>query len=545
MLRHDGARPLAPGVRLLDVRRDDVDQRLRALRVARGVRYAERDHRLEAAGAPNDPSFGLQWPLQNTGQTVNGAGGIPRADEDVVPAWQTTTGSSSVVIGVIDSGLDYAHPDLAANVWSNPGGIGGCAAGTHGYNSITATCDPMDDDKIYGGHGTHVAGIIGGVGDNGTGITGVNWETSLLPVKFVNSSGNGSTSQLIAGLEWLIQAKQAGVNLRVINDSQTFAGTAFSQALADQIDRLAANDILFVTAAGNSGANSDQPASRRYPCGYGGPNLICVAATNQRDKLAPWSNYGANTVDLAAPGSNVYSTLRNGAYGFIRGTSMATAEVTGAAGLVLASRDESAAQVRADILDHVAVLPSLTDRVRTDGRLDICQAVSACRTETFGTTTLGAFGQAVVADRKLANRYSLEQSGEVTKLRVNLRPTANQGQQVIRGVIYADENGTPGALLGSTDELTFHSSDAAGWYDLTLPQPLTLQPGDYWIGILGGGTSKVARLRWDDLNHSRIWNTNNYASGPSNPFGSGLSVGDERYSLYAVYSAVSDPLEGD
>jgi subtilisin family serine protease len=149
-----------------------------------------------------------------------------------------------VVVGVVDSGVDYNHPDLAANIWSNPGGVGGCPAGTHGYNVVASTCDPMDQDTKYGGHGTHVAGIIGAVGNNGIGVTGVDWNTTILPVKFVNSSGTGSTSQMIAALEWVLAAKQAGVNVRVINDSLSVAATASSQALADEVDRLGANDIL-------------------------------------------------------------------------------------------------------------------------------------------------------------------------------------------------------------------------------------------------------------------------------------------------------------
>jgi subtilisin family serine protease len=196
------------------------------------------------AGAPNDPSFGLQWPLVNTGQTVNGVTGTPGADERALPAWGVSTGDPSVVVGVVDSGVDYNHPDLAANIWSNPGGVGGCPAGTHGYNVVASTCDPMDQDTKYDGHGTHVAGIIGAVGNNGIGVTGVDWNTTILPVKFVNSSGTGSTSQMIAALEWVLAAKQAGVNVRVINDSLSVAATASSQALADEVDRLGANDIL-------------------------------------------------------------------------------------------------------------------------------------------------------------------------------------------------------------------------------------------------------------------------------------------------------------
>jgi subtilisin family serine protease len=274
--------------------------------------------------------------------------------------------------------VDYTHPDLARNIWTNPGGIGGCAAGTHGYNVRNSTCDPMDDDSAYGGHGTHVAGILGAVGNNGIGVSGVNWKTTILPVKWVSATGENSTSDLITALNWILNAKKAGVPVRVVNDSTVFVGTAPSQALSDEIDLLGQNSILFVTAAGNTGDNNDVLSVRRYPCGYDRPTEICVAASNQNDALPSWANYGPNTVDLAAPGSNIYSTLRNSSYGFIDGSSMATAQVAGAATYVLRVRNMSPTQLKADILNNVDKLPSLSGKLITGGRLDMCKAVPGC-----------------------------------------------------------------------------------------------------------------------------------------------------------------------
>ena len=207
---------------LLIVRRGAVLPVISRLRRDRAVRYAEPDYVLEAAGVPNDPSFGLQWAEQNTGQSVNGTAGTANADEDAVPAWSVTTGSSSIVVAVTDTGVEYTHPDLAANMWSNPGGIGGCAAGTHGFDVLAGenACDPMDSDTVYDGHGTHVAGIIGAVGNNGVGVTGVNWRTSIMAVKWLDSN-SGLTSDLLNALADVIAAKQAGVNVRVVNDSST------------------------------------------------------------------------------------------------------------------------------------------------------------------------------------------------------------------------------------------------------------------------------------------------------------------------------------
>ena len=355
---------------------------LRLLRSDRRlVRFAELDYVMQASGLqniPDDPSFGLQWGSSNLGQTIKGTRGTAGADDRATEAWTVTTGSRSIVIGEVDTGVDYLHPDLAANIWTNPGGVGGCPAGTHGYNIVAGTCDPADDDTVYDGHGTHVAGIMGAVGDNHIGVAGMNWSTTILPVKWLNASASGDTDQLITALDWLLKARQAGVNIRVVNDSATFVGTAYSQALSDEIDLLGANNILFVTAAGNTGQDNDNPVFRRYPCGYDRPTEICVTATAQDDRLPSWANWGAHTVDLGAPGADVYSTLRNGTYGFIDGGSMAAAQVSGAAALVLSKAHLSTPALRADLLKNVDVLSSLRGRVQTGGRLDVCRAISAC-----------------------------------------------------------------------------------------------------------------------------------------------------------------------
>ena len=381
------ARRFATGAVLMRVPPGQVMAAVDALRRSHRVRFAEPDYLQHDSATPNDPSFSKQWGLWNGGQTVSGTSGTPGADEHATPAWNLTTGSSSIVVAEVDTGVDYTHPDLAANVWSNPGGINGCAAGTHGYNVLTAACDPMDDDTSYGGHGTHVAGIIGAVGNNSVGVTGVNWTTRILPVKWLNSSGSGTTSQLLTALDWVLRAKQAGIDIRVVNDSATFVGTGFSQALSDEIDVLGQAGILFVTAAGNTGDNNDDPALRRYPCGYDRPTEICVTASSQNDTLPSWANYGATTVDLAAPGDNIYSTLRNGTYGRINGGSMAAAEVSGAAALILSVDSLSTVNLKADILGSIDPVSALAGLVRTGGRLDICKAIPGCTSVPTGTAS--------------------------------------------------------------------------------------------------------------------------------------------------------------
>jgi thermitase len=542
-----GTRRLGATVRLR-VRRGTVLSAVRSLRKQPGVAYAEPDYLLHEAAAPNDPSFGLQWAHSNTGQLVNGVSGTVGADDRGLAAWGVASGSSSIVIGETDSGVDYRHPDLAANIWSNPGGIGGCSTGSHGYNVLLRNCDPMDDEKTYGGHGTHVAGILGAVGNNGVGVAGVNWTTTILPVKWLDSSGYGYTDQLISALDWLVKAKQAGINIRVVNDSATFVGTAYSQALADEIDVLGANDILFVTAAGNTGDNNDDPAKRRYPCGYQRPTELCVTASDQYDRLPSWANYGSNTVDLAAPGVNIYSTLRNGTYGYISGGSMASPQVAGAAALILAQGYQSVSALRADILGNVDVLPSLSNLVRTNGRLNICKALSGCAnsapppgTYTLGNANVGTSSDVFAANRKRVNRYVLSAAGNITKLSVYLATTSKSGQEALRGVLYANSGGSPGRLLAASNELVFHSTDRAGWYDLTLPAPVALTAGTYWLGVLSGATGNVASYRWDSVPGSRVYNNNTYTSGPSDPFGSVIGSDAEEMSLYATYTVGSPP----
>jgi subtilisin family serine protease len=359
-----------------------VVARLRSRR--RWVRYAEPDFILQASAhlrsvnLPNDPSFPLQWGDYNTGQSVNGTTGTAGADDGAARAWARSTGNRSIVIGEVDTGVDYTHPDLAANIWTNPGGVGGCPAGTHGYNVVASTCDPMDDDTVYGGHGTHVAGIMGAVGNNGVGVAGMNWQTTILPVKWLDSNASGTTSQLISALNWVLEAKQAGVNVRVVNDSATFVGTAYSQALSDEIDTLGANGILFVTAAGNTGQDNDNPSTPRYPCNYDRPTEICVTASDQNDQLPSWADYGPHTVDLAAPGNNIYSTLRDDSYGYIDGGSMAAAQVSGAAALILSVQNLTPTALKARILASADRISAMAGLTRTGARLDVCAAIPGC-----------------------------------------------------------------------------------------------------------------------------------------------------------------------
>jgi subtilisin family serine protease len=325
----------------------------------------------ELAESPNDPMFSEQWSLDNQGQR----GGKNQADISALRAWKKTTGSSKVVVAVLDSGVDYTHPDLMNNMWVRPADMApytdnqlGTVNDRYGFNAIDNMRDPMDDN----GHGTHCAGIIGAEGDNGEGIAGVNWEVEIMPLKFMSANGSGTTKDAIEAINYVIDRKRAGVNVRII--SASWGSTQKSKALEDTIRKAGEEGILFVAASGNSSANSDK--SPHYPAGYDLPNVISVAALNRNDDLASFSNYGAKSVHVAAPGSEILSTWLGGAFEEHSGTSMATPEVAGVAALVLSvDQNLSVKELRERLFKSVDKLPSLEGKVSTGGRINAARAV--------------------------------------------------------------------------------------------------------------------------------------------------------------------------
>ncbi|HVZ61488.1 MAG TPA: S8 family serine peptidase [Terriglobales bacterium] len=355
-------------IRRLRSRLKNTDTLLTRLRQNPRVLYAEPNYLVSSDSQPNDNLFNQQWALSNTGQRVHLSLGQAGADIKAVDAWTITTGSPSIVVGVVDTGIDYNHPDLAANVWNNPGGIGGCAAGTHGFNAISGACDPRDDNY----HGTHVAGILGAVGNNGQGVVGVNWNTSIMGLKALDATGNGTIADVIRAIEFAIQAKQAGINIRVLTASWSLQD--FSQALLDEMARAESNDIMIVAAAGNAAANNGTTAI--YPANFKTGNLISVAASDNYDQLAYFSNYGATTVHLAAPGQLILSTVPNSTYDYLSGTSMSVPYVAGAAALVLSRGNLSTPDLKQWLLDTVDPLPAMRGLTITGGRLNLLKAVS-------------------------------------------------------------------------------------------------------------------------------------------------------------------------
>jgi len=320
---------------------------------------------------PNDPMFKDQWALNNVGQN----GGKSESDIRAIKAWLKTQGSSDVVVAVLDSGVNYKHIDLAANMWVRPDNVPvykddelGTFDDLHGFNAVDNLSDPMDDN----GHGTHCAGIIGAEGNNDEGITGINWKVEIMPLKFMGRGGFGTTKDAIEAINYAIDRKRAGVNVKVINAS--WGSTLSSKALEDTIRAAGEEGILFVAASGNNSTNNDRRP--HYPSNYNLPNVISVAALDRTDNLASFSNFGAKTVHVAAPGRDILSTWLNDDYREASGTSMATPYVAGIAALIWASEPKiTMEKVRERVLKSTDKLDSLTGKVESGGRINAEKAL--------------------------------------------------------------------------------------------------------------------------------------------------------------------------
>jgi subtilisin family serine protease/subtilisin-like proprotein convertase family protein len=436
--------PLVPGLYEIQLDRGvSVQQALAAYSVDANVQFAQADYVLVSSAVPNNPMFNQQYALLNTGQN----GGTPGDDIGATHAWSVTTGSASTIVAVMDTGIDYDHPDLYQNIWlnqaeipksrlapslggTNPNGIqdyfhdgyvswrdlndprnigpgkitdvngdgiidaadilapmvvnaqnqdtgqGGWAYTGNtqdgdtahpndfiGWNFVSNTNNPLDQN----GHGTHVAGIIGAMGNSGVGVAGIDWQVSLMPVQFLNASGNGSISAFISGLSYAIQH-----GAKISNNS--WSGATNDPLLSAAVQNAQQNGMIFVAAAGNGSNNND--ISPAYPSSFTYDNVVSVAAVDNNNQLASFSNFGAKSVDLAAPGVNILSTLPNNNYGTLSGTSMAAPMVTGVLALVWSEHPNwTYQQVISQVLDTVDPVPGLQGKVLTGGVLDAARAV--------------------------------------------------------------------------------------------------------------------------------------------------------------------------
>ena len=342
------------------------------------VNYAEPDYLVQISNTPNDPRFKDQW-------SINGAKNITsdrnKADMKISGGWAIGTGSRSITVAVLDTGVDYFHQDLTNNIRINFGETGydnegndksnngidddmnGYVDDIYGWNFYNNDNDPMDDNR----HGTHVAGIIGAEGNNQTGITGICWNISLLPIKFLNSRGIGTTSDAIDAINYCVK-----LGVDIANNS--WGGSEYSYALKEAIYNANENQCMIVAAAGNDGKNID--IQRTYPASYDLPNIISVGATNADDELAWFSNYGSNDVDLAAPGVGILSTFPNNRYGYLDGTSMAAPHVTSVLALLKPNYPElDTVELKNRLLAGTDALANLENKCISGGRLNLYNAL--------------------------------------------------------------------------------------------------------------------------------------------------------------------------
>jgi serine protease len=439
----------------------DINAAIKMISKHPAVKYAEPNYIVRAIGVPDDPNFVSLWGMHNTGQS----GGTVDADIDAVEAWDITTGSSSVVVGVIDTGVDYNHPDLQANIWTNPGEIAGDGIDNdgngviddiHGYNANANNGDPMDGN----GHGSHVSGTIGAKGNNGVGVVGVNWDVSIIGCQFLDASGSGSTAGAIACIDYMTNLKQNhGVDVKATNNS--WGGGGFSQALKDSIDFAGDAGILFLAAAGNGASDNDVTAS--YPASYESDAVMAIASTDRNDNMSGFSQWGLTSVDMGAPGSAILSTVLGGGYDTFSGTSMATPHVTGAAALVWSlNPDLTPVEMKELLMISGDANAALTGKTVSGTRLNVANALDQANPAPGYRFTVTPTSQSVEAGSAVSYDFSVGSvagwDGDVA-LTVAVSPALN-------GVSLSS------ATVGAGDSFTLNvaTDSAAIWgdYDITV-----------------------------------------------------------------------------
>ncbi|MFT5526729.1 MAG: subtilisin family serine protease, partial [Pirellulaceae bacterium] len=443
------------------------------------VLYAEPNYIVRVVGTPNDADFSELWGLHNDAQT----GGTVDADIDAPEAWDLFTGSHDVVIASIDTGVDYTHEDLVDNIWVNPvecpQGHSLCEANGvdedgngyiddfYGIDSFNGDADPFDDNS----HGTHTAGTFGGVGNNGIGVAGVNWNVDIMSLKFLGAAGFGSIDDAVELVLYMTAMKTRAVepvNLVVSNNS--WGGGGFSQAMQDAIQ--ASNDagIMFVAAAGNGGSNNDQSPS--YPASYELDGVIAVAATDHNDEMASFSQYGLTSVDLGAPGVDVYSTTPGDNYAEFSGTSMASPHVAGAAAFLMAfDPTASLAKVKDVLLAGTDPLPALAGQTVSGGRLNLSASLTLLGDAGDFFTFSGLANDVVTISTATPSDGPFEFE--------NLQDPALELLDAAGNLLAADFNS---AADGKNAVLT-HQLPADGIYFVRVISPET--PGEYELEVSG------------------------------------------------------------
>ncbi len=338
------------------------------------VDIAEPNYIYRANRVSNDPMMGQLWGLKNLGQKdSSGKVGVAGVDIGVEQAWDITTGSDKVIVAVIDTGVDFNHPDLVENLWTNEAELKGEAGvdddkngvidDIHGFNAITGNGNATDDQ----GHGSHCAGTIGAKGNDGKGIVGVNWDVKIMAVKFLDANGSGTLENALKAIDY---ATKMGAKVM----SNSWGGGGFSQTLFDSIKRSNEAGALFIAAAGNESNNND--ANPSYPATYDVPNIVSVAAIDNQGAKASFSSYGKRTVHIGAPGVNIYSST-GGAYDSWSGTSMATPHVSGVAALVWANEPNlTAIELKQRLLQTARPIAGLKGKTKTGGLVNAFLALT-------------------------------------------------------------------------------------------------------------------------------------------------------------------------
>jgi subtilisin family serine protease len=348
------------------------------------VEYAEPNYLLYATDTtPNDTYFTRLWGMSNSACAACDVASRP--DVGATRAWDITTGADDLVVGVIDTGIDLSHPDLAPNAWVNPREIAGNNVDDDGdgyIDDVNGWNFFNDSKEVYKDrsedlHGTHVAGTIGAAGNNAMGVAGVAWHVKLMSLKFLGGKdGEGSTGNAIKAINYAIDQKQRGVNIRVLNAS--WGGGGESLSLRAAIVAAGEAGIVFVCAAGNDGEDGDGNA--HFPSGYARDlsSCISVAAIDSSDNLASFSNYGHNTVSVGAPGYQIFSTVPGGSYGTLSGTSMASPHVAGVAALLLSKEPSlTPGEVKQRIIATAEPVPALVSKAVSSGRVNAFDALTS------------------------------------------------------------------------------------------------------------------------------------------------------------------------
>ncbi len=460
------------------------------------VEYVQPNFYYHLLATPNDAQFGTLYGMQKI---------------SALSAWDLTTGSSAVVVADIDTGLKYTHEDLAANAWRNPGEIpnnnidddgNGFVDDYYGYDFFYNDSDPIDD---AGGHGTHTAGTIGAVGNNSLGVTGVNWNVKIMAIKIYSPNGSDSTSaMLVNAYNYIRMMKNRGVNIRITNNSYGGCGEAcgYDQATKDALDAMGEAGILNVFAAGNNGR--DIETTPFYPASYTSPGVLTVAASDANDNKAGFSNFGATSVDVAAPGVNILSTwsTSNSAYATISGTSMATPHTAGAAALLSAYNPNlSPASLKATLMNTVDVLPQWNGLVKTGGRINVARAL---QNQTVCTFTPANSSQTAAVG---GGNYSVNITAPTN---CDYTVTSSDSWITITSGNTGSSNGTisysvPASAVGRTGKISI------GGTIFTVYQlgPTSLPPTKTILDFDGDGRTDYSAIQ--NLSGGMLWN--NYQSG--------------------------------